>query len=143
MRKLAFELTTTAPVKKIWSVISDINNYHKYIKYCYYSRLVGDFKEGSTWYDFSTVAFVPLIINHKITKIIPHQKVVYVIKSPFGQIHQTISIVKGKKTRVELEVVIDITNGLIDKTLGTMLYKRNEQMLEETMQNYKKRFPAD
>lgn len=143
MRKLSFELTTSAPLEKIWSVISDINNYHKYIKYCYYSHLVGDFKEGSTWYDFSTVAFIPLRINHKIIKIIPYKKIVYLIKTPIVEIWQTILIEESKNTRLKLEVTIDFPNRLIGKILGTFLYVRNRQMLEKTMQNYKKSFSED
>lgn len=143
MRKLVFALVTDTRPDKIWQLLADINNYHKYIKYCYKSRLIGDFQEGSSWYDFSTVAFIPLRINHKIIKIIPNKKIVYLIKTPIVEIWQTILIEEGKKTRVKLEVIIDSPNRLIDKTLGTFLYVRNRQMLEKTVQNYKKSFSAD
>lgn len=143
MRRLVFELVTDKRSDKIWQILADINNYHKYIKYCYYSHLVGDFKEGSTWYDLSTVALIPLRINHKIIKIIPNKKIVYIIKTPIVEIWQTILIKKSRKTRLKLEVTIDFPNRLIGKILGTFLYLRNRQMLEKTMQNYKKSFSAD
>lgn len=133
MRKLTFELVTPSSAKRIWPIMSDINNYHKYIKYCHHSKLVGSFKEGSTWYDWSTVAFLPLKINHEIIKIIPNKKIVYLIKSPFGEIWQTISIKERRETRVKLEIVIDSPNRLVENTIGLLVYKRNKQMLEETI----------
>ena len=140
MRNLTFSIKTDAPVNKIWIIISDINSYHKYIKYCHKSKLVGDFKEGSSWYDWSTVVFLPLKINHLIIKIIPGKQIGYLIKTPFGEIRQKITIKKGKKTLLRLDVTINFPNWLIDKTLGNFVYLRNYQMLKTTMKNYKDDF---
>lgn len=138
MRKLNFELVTNVPAKNIWPIMTDINNYHQYIKYCLSSKLIGNFKEGSSWYDWSMVLHLPLRINHKIIKIIPNKKIVYLIKLPFGEIWQTILIYSGKETKVKLEVIIDFPSRMVDKTLGNLVYLRNRKMLEATIENYKK-----
>lgn len=137
MKSLNFEFTTSASTKNIWSILSDVDNYHRYIKYCRSSKLKGEFKEGSSWYDWSTVVFLPLKINHKIIKITPGEKIIYQIKMPIGNIWQTILISKGKKTKVKLEVVIDFPNRFIEKTLGALVYMRNREMLASTMNNFK------
>ncbi len=140
MRKLNYKLHTNAPVKIVWSIISDVDNYHQYIKYCMSSKLQGKFEEGSSWYDWSTVAFLPLKINHKIIKIVPNQKVLYKIEMPFGNIWQTLQISKTKPTSVSLAVTIDIPNQFLEKTLGTIIYIRNKKMLASTMNNFKNNF---
>lgn len=140
MKTLKFTLATNAPVENIWPIISDINSYHKYIKYCHKSKLIGKFQEGSIWYDWSTVVFLPLKINHKIIKIIPNEKIIYLIKTPLGEIWQTMLIEEGKKTKLKLEVNIDFPNRLIDKAFGHLVYMRNRKMLEATMKNFKDGF---
>jgi ribosome-associated toxin RatA of RatAB toxin-antitoxin module len=141
MRKLEFVIHTKATTKNVWQLMSNVDNYYKYIKYCHKSKLVGNFQEGSSWYDWSTVMFLPLKINHKIVNIVPNKKIVYLISSQFGEIRQTILIIKeGKATQLTLKVNIDFPNRLIDKTFGAFVSLRNKKMLEATIQNYKKAF---
>lgn len=142
MRKLAFEYQTKEPINKIWSLLSNVNNYHLHIKYCLRSGLIGNFQEGASWYDWSTVVYVPLKINHKIIKIVPHKKIEYKIELPIGDIWQTLSISTGKQTKVRLQIVIDFPNRFVNQTIGSLVYYRNRKMLEGTIENFKKSFSA-
>lgn len=140
MRNLTFEVDTTASVEQIWSLLTGVNNYHLYIKNCSKSVLVGDFKEGSSWYDWSTVVYLPLKINHKIIKVVPKKEIHYQVELPIGVIWQKLVIIEGKKNKVQLEINIDFPNSIVDKTLGTLVHYRNRMMLAETISNLKKGF---
>jgi ribosome-associated toxin RatA of RatAB toxin-antitoxin module len=140
MRTLNFEFETSAKTDQIWSLLTDVNNYHRYIKNCIKSTLVGDFKEGSSWYDWSTVVYLPLKVNHKIIKIVPKKEIIYQIPLPLGSIWQKLTISEGEKTKVQLEVNIDFPNRLIDQTLGALVAYRNQDMLSATINNFKDHF---
>lgn len=141
MRRLLFEPVFDVPLQSLWEKFADVNSYSKYIKNCHKSVLVGPFKAGSIWYDWSTVIYLPLKINHQIIKVIPKEEIIYKINLPFGEIWQKVDFVpQGVKTKVRLEIEMNFRPKLIDKTLGSLIYLRNQQMLSETIKNYYQSF---
>lgn len=140
MRKLIFELTINASVEKLWPLLAEIENYPRYIKYCRKAFLIGDFREGSTWYDWSTVVYLPLKIKHEIIRIQPNKEIIYKIGLPVGEIWQKLSLEVGEQTKVWFEITIDFPNPVIDKTLGALVYYRNRKMIEATIANFEKGF---
>lgn len=137
MKRLVFEPVFDSPIEVIWDKFSDVNNYSKYIKYCHKSVLVGPFKSGSHWYDWSTVVYLPLKIDHQIIKVVHQEEIVYKINLPFGEIWQRVNFTSlGSKTKLKLEIDINFRYNLLNQTIGRLVYYRNQKMMKETIKNY-------
>ena len=139
MKKLEFESIVDYPLDKTWYMFSQVENYPAYLKYCIQAVLEGDFKEGAYWYDWTTVVYFPLKIRHKITKVSYHNELRYLIKNPFLTIEQTINFKDLQtRTKVNISFKIDFTNSLLEKVFGPVVYRRNTEVIEYLMNNYKK-----
>lgn len=141
MRKLELSTLLNQPREEIWKIFSDVGNYPRYIKHCYTARLLGPFKEGSTWYDWSTVVYLPLKVTHKIIKVDPQRELIYKIDLiDGGEIWQYVTLeeVNGK-TKVNLMITIDFKNKLVDNLIGPIVYSRNKNMLQATIDNFSRR----
>ncbi|HSX58509.1 MAG TPA: SRPBCC family protein [Candidatus Saccharimonadales bacterium] len=140
MRNLLFEPVFDASSEKIWEIVKDVNNYSNYIEFCQKSELFGDFREGSHWIDHSTVAFVPMDIKHEIIKIVPQKEIIYKINLPSGgALWQKFYFEPlGERTKLRIEIEINFTNKLVDALIGQVIYRRNQIMIETTINNFKK-----
>ncbi len=139
MRKLDFEQIIDYPLEKTWYLFTDVKNYPRFLKYCSKAVVEGEFKEGGYWYDWSTVVYLPLKVRHKIIKISSREELVYLIKNPFVTIEQTIKLSDlQKQTKVNIGYKINFRNILLEKLLGSLISRRNSEMIEYLMNNYKK-----
>lgn len=145
MRQIMFEPIFTAPVDRLWEMFSEVSNYPRYIKYCQKAELVGEFKVGSTWSDWSTVVWIPLKIIHKIEKVKPQKEIVYRIDLPFGgNIRQHFDLQDlGKGTKVVVRIEIGFENQLMDLLVGGLVEQRNRKMIAATIGNIQRSLNAN
>ncbi len=122
---------------EMWKSIQKVENYPSYVKFMKRAKIDGPFRTGTTWTDFSTVAYMPLRVRHKILKINGRQKVVYLIRLPLGgEVIQTLSVNGGdSQVEVGLDATIYFKNRLLDYTLGPVLQRRTNEMFEGTINN--------
>lgn len=137
MKRLVFKPVFSASTERLWQMFSDVKNYPKYIKYCHKAGLIGQFQVGSTWYDWSTVVFVPLKVNHRIVKVSPNRELLFNIDLPFfvSLDQRFILESKGVGTEVNIEITIDFKNKLMEILLGSLIAYRNRKMIEGTISN--------
>ena len=143
MRTLEFETTIPVAIDEVWFMFEKVEEYPQVIEYCYRAKLVGGFKEGSLWYDWSTVLVVPLKVIHTIDKILPKEEISYSIALPFGGFLKQNSKLEGKnsrETRVKMIVSIDFKNKLLDFLVGGFVEYRNKKMINKTIENFQDRF---
>lgn len=140
MRTLIYDPIFTVSKVSLWEIFTQVENYPKYIKYCQKAELIGDFKVGSIWSDWSTVVWLPLKINHEIIKIEPEKELFFQIKLPLGgKIEQRFLFYdQDRKTKLDIEITIDIPNKVLDFLFGRALEYRNRQMIEATIDNFKR-----
>lgn len=144
MKKLIFEPSFDAPVEKIWTYFSDIENYSKYIKYTKKVYLIGGFKEGALWNEWTTILFVPLYVRHEIKKIVLHKEIVYHVELPGAEIWQKVNFKDLKeKTKLEVDITIAFNNIFMEKILGEIVYKRNQEMIESSISSFMQRLKDD
>lgn len=137
VRKLFFEPNFQVSVEKIWSLFVKVEDYPRYIEYCRGAELVGDFKAGSTWYDWSSVVVFPLKVIHQIEKIDPNREIIYRIDLPSGgEIRQRFYLEElPTGTKVVVEISINFQNRFVDFTLGPFVAYRNQKMITATIEN--------
>lgn len=144
MKKLTFEPSFDAPVEKVWTYFSDIENYSKYLKYTKKVYSFGGFKEGALWDEWTTILFVPLYVRHQIKKIVPNEEIVYHVDLPGAKIWQKVSFKDLKeKTRLEIDITISFKNIFVEQILGEIVYKRNQNMVESSISNFIQRLKDD
>ncbi len=143
MRTIEFETIVPVAIDEVWAMFKKVEEYPQIIEYCHKAKLVGGFKEGSNWYDWSTVLIVPLKVNHQIEKILPNAEIIYSIPLPFGVFLKQESKLEGKSSRetnVKMVVTIAFESKLLDSILGNFVEYRNKRMISKTIENFHNRF---
>ncbi len=138
MRKLTFEPIFNTSLEKVWQLFTEIHNYPRYIEFCQTAELVGPFAPGSHWKDHSTVVYLPMDIVHEIVTVEPAKKLEYRINLPGGgELWQRFhfSEVAGQ-TQLKVEIDINFTNKLMDFFLGPLVQRRNQTMINQTINNF-------
>lgn len=139
MKNLEIESVLDLSTEKTWKLLTEVENYPYYIKFCNKAVLEGPFEEGSYWYDWTSVVYLPLKIQHKIEKVLLLQEIKYLITTPLLKISQNITCTeKQSKTMIRIEFKYDFANKLFEKIFGSLIYRRNKEMLVNLMDNYKK-----
>lgn len=125
--------------KELWSLITNVEDYPRYIKYMQRSELNGQFELGNKWSDISTVMFYPINVKHEIIDIKEGKEFTFLIRLPFkGKIIQKGIIEdKGDYVSFQLQATIDLGHPLIDLLLGPILEKRTSEMLLGILENEK------
>lgn len=139
MKNLEIESVLDLSMEKTWKLLTEVENYPYYIKFCNKAVLEGPFEEGSYWYDWTSVVYLPLKIRHKIEKVLPRQEIKYLITNPLLTIRQNVTCTEEQsKTKIRIEFKYDFANKLFEKIFGSLIYRRNKEMLVNLMGNYQK-----
>lgn len=138
-RKVVHARDVEVDPKALWSLITNVEDYPRYIKYVHASEMNGQFDVGNKWSDITTVMFYPLNVKHEIIDIKEGKEFTFLIRLPFkGKIVQKGIIEdKGDYVSFQLEATIDLGHPLIDLLLGPILEKRTSQMLRAILENEK------
>lgn len=140
MQKITVENVASIEAKRVWSLLTDINNYPKYIKFVVRIKdPPSDFKEGVFWTDITDIFWIPSSIRHKIIKIEKNKRFVYEVFLPFGgkMMEECRLITEGKETRIITKIEFSFKNYLLDFVFGAILKKRLRKMMGETARNLK------
>lgn len=136
-RKVVHSTRVKLTPQELWTMLTNIEQYPKYIKYMQSSRLHGKFDIGNHWTDISTVMFYPMNVKHEIINIKEGREVVFLIKLPLGGriVQKGIIEDRGKYISLKLEATIDLGHRLIDLTLGPILEKRMSKMFRGSLKS--------
>lgn len=139
MRTIKSRMIIPPHIKNPWQQVADINSYPNFIKFMKEARLLGPVKVGTNWYDVTTILGLPIKINHKIIKIVQNKEISYEATLPLGgKMWQKISLIKnGTDEILEAEIKFKFKQILLDYSLGFILEKRLNQMVQETFKNLK------
>lgn len=141
MRSVKVIAKTKIPAKDFWEIIINVRNWSNVIKFVRYIKVFGEIKEGSKFYDVTSIMFFPVIVYHKITKIEKYRRFYMQAYMPFksGIMYQTIDIEKnGSFSNITLEIKFKINFFLFDFIFGSLLEKRLKIMIVETLEKIKK-----
>ncbi len=116
-----------------WKLVTDVENYPKYIKFLSRVHLDEPFKLGSHWSDWTTILYLPLHINHINTKLEPEKIFEYNFKVGLrGSITQRFEIIKGDNpTEVKFTLVLDFPNRLAAFFVLPILERRWKVVMKE------------
>jgi ribosome-associated toxin RatA of RatAB toxin-antitoxin module len=141
MRTAKVEAELSLSIDHLWSLLLEISNYPKYIKFLQKAELVGGRIEvGAVWYDWTTILFLPMKIKHTVVSITPKEEIGFDVDLIFGGIMQQRFVFspRGSSTQIQGQISFDFRNKLVDKILGQFLQKRLQEMLEGSLENFKK-----
>lgn len=137
MRTFKQKIELPRTEKNPWSIIEDVNSYPGLVGFVKKAKLLGSFEKGSSWYDITSILWVPLKIVHRITALEKGKRVDYYISLPFGGWMLEKILLKGKT--LEVEVSLSLSKP-IDSILGPVLERRLRQMVKKTFENVDRRF---
>lgn len=131
MRKVTVKDSTKLPLKKVWSLITDLKNYPKHVKFVKKINYDRPLSLGSTFSDITTIAFVPIKITHTVDIFVENKKLGFFVKMPLtGFMRQRVKILDIKEgSQLELSIEFDFQNKFIDIIFGRFLEKRVKEML--------------
>src|ERR1700690_183126 len=107
MRQVKVIAKTDEPIEKIWKLIIDVKNWDSLIKFVKKIYLKSPVALGTKFYDITSIFLLPVIIEHKITKIEENRKFIMEAYLPLrtGKMFQSIIIEnKGKEKEIQIEV---------------------------------------
>lgn len=131
MRKIVMEVKTKVLSREaMWDKIIHIERYPEWVKYCKKIDIT-EVKEGATFSDITTLLWIPMKIHHKIISIKKYKEIIFFLPLPgggkmwhtftFGQDHD--------ETYMRAEIKFDLGNILFNNTVGYILEKRWENIL--------------
>ncbi len=141
MRTASVEADLNLSKDKLWELFTNISNYPKYIKFVQKTELKGnELVPGAIWYDWTTILFVPMKIKHIVVLVKSQSEIGFDVPMVFGSLMQQRFSFFGdsNKTMVKGKISFDFKNGLLDKILGPILQKRLQEMLEGSLENFRK-----
>ncbi len=138
MPEIVIENTTSIEVEKVWSLLTDINSYPKYVKFVLTIKDPAEaFKEGIYWTDITDIVWIPLSIKHRIIKVEKNKKFAYEVFLPFGgTMMEEFELITCKEgTKIYSKIELTFKNYLLDLVFGPILKKRIRTMWQETYGN--------
>lgn len=118
MKNLEIESVLDLSMEKTWKLLTEVEKYPYYIKFCNKAVLEGPFAEGGYWYDWTSVVYIPLKIRHKIEKVLPRQEIRYLITTPLLTISQNVTCTEEQsKTKIKIEFKYDFATNYSRKFL--------------------------
>jgi ribosome-associated toxin RatA of RatAB toxin-antitoxin module len=141
MRSVKVVIKTKASPNTFWNLITDVSNWNNLIKFVREIKLLGDVKEGTKFYDITTIFIIPVIIHHKITKIENYRKFYMEADLPMqtGRMYQNIdNQAKDKYCEITIEIKFKINFFLFDFIFGPILEARLRDMIVSTLEKLKK-----
>lgn len=134
------EDTISIKAERVWSLLTDVNNYPKYIEFVTKIKNPPEaFKEGVYWTDITNIVWIPLSIKHKIIKIEKNKKFAYELFLPFGgAMTEECELIACKEgTKIYSKIEFTFKNYLLDIIIWAILKRRLEEMLKRTFRNIK------
>ncbi len=119
--------------KEAWKLVTDVENFPKYIKFLSGVKLQEPFKLGSHWSDWTTILYVPIHINHVNTKLEEEKVFEYKFGVGLGgTVLQRFEIIKGDNpTEVKFSLVLDFPNRLARFFVLPILESRWQVVMKE------------
>jgi ribosome-associated toxin RatA of RatAB toxin-antitoxin module len=134
MRKVVMQgKSKTHSHEELWKLAADLEKYPEWVKFCK-KVTITEIKEGETFYDVTTLLWIPLKIEHVITKLNPHEDIHFFIKLPGGgkMWHRFAFKQDGQHGLVVADISFDLGNKLYNATVGYVLEKRWENLLRHS-----------
>jgi ribosome-associated toxin RatA of RatAB toxin-antitoxin module len=118
--------------KELWKTVADLEKYPEWIKFCREMR-VKQVEEGQTFHDVTTLLWIPMEIEHVITKLKPHDEILFFMTLPGGgkMWHRFTFRQEDKYGHMTAEITFDLGNKLYNATVGYVLEKRWRQLLKQ------------
>jgi uncharacterized protein YndB with AHSA1/START domain len=120
------ELATTVDV--VWAKVTDLDEYPRYFKYITRAEKT-EMKVGGTWHDWTNIVFLPMKIEHSVTRLDPRQQLDFAFSTPFGgRVSEAISftdLAPGTRLYVQIDIDLRITDFLF----GRLLARRLSEMI--------------
>jgi len=118
--------------KALWQAMADVQKYPNWVKYCK-SVSVTEVKEGATFHDVTTLLWIPMKIEHVITKIKPHEEIHFFLPLPGGakMWHRFSFKQEGEYGVMIADITFDLGNRFYNATVGYILEKRWESLLRQ------------
>jgi hypothetical protein len=133
MRKIKMQArSTTLSQKDLWAIMTKIEDYPKWCKFCK-SMVITEFEEGAVFYDVTTLLWIPIKIEHVITKIKPYEELHFFLTLPRGgkMWHKFSFKQEGNIGYMTIEVTFDLGNKFKNATAGHVLEKRWLQLIHQ------------
>jgi hypothetical protein len=114
----------------MWTRISTIAEYPKWVKYC--TKITSfDFVEGGHFIDVTNILIVPLSIDHTIVSLRPGKEVIYSMPLPLGgQMLQTFQLHQdGPVAVADAKIGFDLGNPIYNATVAYFLAPRLRRMI--------------
>ncbi|OGH02672.1 MAG: hypothetical protein A2798_03485 [Candidatus Levybacteria bacterium RIFCSPHIGHO2_01_FULL_37_17] len=140
MRKVIVKGSISLTSAQIWSLITDLNMYPKYIKFVQKVGFDKPLSLRSQFSDITTIAYIPLKVTHKVDVYEKEKTLGFYVKMPItGYMKQSVKIENSGSIRtLNLTIEFDFQNKLFDFIFGRFLEKRVKEMLLYILESGKK-----
>jgi uncharacterized protein YndB with AHSA1/START domain len=127
-RRVVIERDLRTAIDVVWDKVTDLDEYPRYFKYIARVEKT-EMKVGETWRDWTNIVFLPMKIEHTVTRLIPHAQLDFTFSTPFGgAVAETISFT-DLAPGTQLHVEIDIDLRIWDFLFGRLLARRLAEMI--------------
>lgn len=137
MRRVNLETRADKSPDAIWSMLINIHDYPKYVKFVHKVESPPDLRIGDDWFDLSTIVFLPLNIKHTVTEMEPKRKLAFLVPLIFGgKMKQSFLLTQvNRGTDVRVEIAFDLGNPVFNQIIGPLLERRLMVMMNDTLKN--------
>lgn len=142
MRKVFVSEELNVPPQRVWDLITDLENYPKYVKFVKSVKYNEPLKLNSQFSDVTKIAWIPLKIKHTVDIFDKNKTLGFFVKMPLGgKMYQRAVLTPSTKgTRFDLWIEFTHGNPVSDFFAAPILSKRIKQMLEYIIEKGKKDF---
>lgn len=117
----------------MWDRIVTVKDYPKWVKFCK-SVTVAKVEKGGGYRDVTTLLWIPIVINHVITKLTPKKDIWYFLTLPGGgKMWCKFSFsLEDSISQVYAEIEFDLGSRIANFAFGHILEKRWEDMIRSS-----------
>lgn len=142
MRNIFISKKVTGISKKdLWQYIISVESYPDYIPFLQRTHVPEKIAKGSTWYDVTTILWIPMKFRHTTLSITPQEEMCFQVHIPFRGTMVQKYFLKYTQNTLELAAVAEfhLGNKAIDMIVGPILKRRLEKMMEGSLDNLQKK----
>ena len=135
MIKVSIEKKLNLSTEATWSLLTNIEEYPRYVRYVRSVEISGPLKEGKEWFDWTSIVWIPMRVKHKTTKMIKNRKLAYEVPLPLGgKMFQSIDLsADNASTLVRGKIDFDLGNPVFNFFIGPILKLRLQSMMTSTL----------
>ena len=145
MRTITVSTSSNVPFEILWSIITDIPQYPRYVKFIRKALLYGPVAAGVRWDDETTILWLPIRMKHTITRLEKYRVLAFDLDLPFGgkmsQVYTFGS--SNSETIVVATISFFLGIGILDTIIGPVLERRLRAMLTASFEEVKRAFTVD